>query len=202
MRPNPHPAVAILLALAVSGTAQASPEDNAARQPRFAAELAAGPLLGLERPIKGGSGGIAFGAGLGPFEAGLRAGAAYDAALAAGLVRIDLELGLGSGLRAIVGGLLPLGELALADPSASGETRVPVEAAPWPNRFGFAVAILDLPRPLLGARAFLDAELVYTDYRAAPTAPAAALVGAAAFAACVEATIALRLRWEFAPAHR
>lgn len=57
-------------------------------------------------------------------------------------------------------------------------------------------ASLDPARPALatlGSRASLDASLVYTDYRAPR---AASLAGAAAFAACVEGGIRLRLRWD------
>jgi hypothetical protein len=127
-----------------------------------------------------------------PFEAGLRAGAAYDLALGSGALRLDFELGLGGGLRAIVGGLVPFGELGLPDPSGLPSARIPVEAAPWPDRFGLAATIADLPWRALGARMSVDAELVYTAFR---LEGASALAGAAAFAAAVEARLALRFRW-------
>lgn len=136
MSPKTYQAFTLALALALGRAAIA--------QPGLIAELAAGPLLGIEHPLKGCSGGLLLGAAYGPFEAGLRASAAYDAGFDAALIFLDLELGLGSGLRAIVGGLLPLGELALADPSGGG-TSVPVEEGPWPNRFGLASTLLDLP---------------------------------------------------------
>jgi len=161
------------------------------------AELAAGPLIGIDSPFKGCSGSLLLGLAAKPFEAGLRAGLAYDTALQAGSLRLDFELGLGGGLRAIIGGLLPLGELGLSDP-LGGTLPVPLVAADWPDRLGLASTLFVLPRPLLGAQALVDAELVYTDYRfaqASAGSAAARLSGAAAFAAGVEACLGLRLRW-------
>ncbi len=161
------------------------------------AELSAGPLMGIDTPLKGCSGGLLLGFAARPFEAGLRAGLAYDAGLMSGSLRLDLELGLGGGLRAIVGGLVPLGEPSLGDP-LGGALPVPVVAADWPDRFGLATTLFVLPLRLLGAQALVDAELVYTDYRFAQAAAGSASVrlsGAAAFAAGVEASLALRLRW-------
>ena len=167
----------------------------------FFAELSSGPLIGIDRPLKGCSGSFLAGMALPPFEFGMRAGAAYDGALNIGLLRFDLEIGLGNGLRAIVGGLIPLGGLSLPDPAGGIDVRVPVTAAALPNRFGIASTLAELPWRALRARMAIDVELVYTDYRIAPqtgqvSLPAAqALSGAAAFAAGVEAAIALRMRW-------
>jgi len=137
-----------------------------------------------------------------PFEADLRAGMAYDNSLGIEELRLDFALGLGSGLRLLVGGLLPLGDIMLPDPKRDG-ARISVEAASWPNRFGFGVAIFESPWRLLAARLGLDAELVYTSYSLSKrdSREASSLVGAAAFAAGVEATIAFRLRWERRSTH-
>ena len=186
--------------------AAASPKANpivaatllAAPRLGFLAELSAGPSLGIDRPLKGCSGGILLGMAYHPFEAGIRAGAAYDAALDIGLLRFDLEIGLGSGLRLVVGGLLPLGELSLPGPSG---TAIPVTAAAWPDRFGIASTLVDLPWHVGRFSSAIDVELVYTDYHLSSpgggpsTAAAQALSGAAAFAAGVEVTVAVRLRW-------
>lgn len=159
------------------------------------AELSAGPILGLDAPLRGGTAGGAIGARLSPFEAGIRAAEAYDAALKCWDTRLDFELGLGSGLRAIIGGLLLPCGISLSD--SSGQTAsVAATAADWPNRFGIGATIAELFRiegikgggPAIG----LDAGIVYTSYRLEARN---ALTGAAAFAASVEASIALRFRW-------
>jgi hypothetical protein len=169
--------------------------DAEGRSPFLFAELSAGPLLGVDKPLKGGEGGALVGLRWEPFEAGLRAGAAYDGALEGGAFRLDLTLGLGQGLRAIVGALLPLGDLSLPAPDGSGTLRV--EPAGLPCRFGLGSTVAELHRRFFGARFQLCAELVYTAYRLAdaPTASTTSLAGAAAFAAGLEATLALRLRW-------
>jgi hypothetical protein len=193
---------AIVLA-AVFPLAALSPKaasTDEAPQSGFVAELSAGPLVGIDRPVKGCSLALMAGLAFPPFEAGIRAGAAWDAGLGAGLLRFDLEIGLGSGLRAVVGGLAPLGGLALPDP-AGGAIPVPVTVAAWPDRFGIASTLAQLPWRVLGAQLAIDVELVYTDYRlttragATSLSAAQALSGAAAFAAGVEATVAVRLRW-------
>jgi hypothetical protein len=191
----------ILLDLALSlclalGCVPAAIAAEGARSPRFLVELSAGPLLGIDEPLRGCEGSLALGIRLQPFEAGLRAGTAYDGRLQTGSFRLDLELGLGSGLRALIGALLPFGEAALPDPSGTG--LVPVTAGDWPNRFGFASTLFVLPRQLLRAQALIDAELVYTDYslpRGSAASAAGRLSGAAAFAAGIEAGLSLRLRW-------
>jgi hypothetical protein len=159
-------------------------------------ELAAAPLLGIELPLKG-----CFGSFLGsfviePFELGLGVGGAYEAALNAGSLRLDLSVALGSGLRAILGGLILFGEHALP---GAGDARVVAEASDWPNRFGIGASIVELPIKLLGARLGIDAQLVYNAYRLAEGSASngAALAGAAVFAASVEACVALRFRWDY-----
>jgi hypothetical protein len=190
-------AVSLILALgrALGPFPCAARPENAPWRPRLAAELSAGPLLGLDQPLRGASGDAFAGLRLSPFEAGIRAGGAYDSALKTGDLRFDFALGLGSGLRAIVGGLLLLREPTLRD-SSGHEAAVRATAADWPNRFGIAATIAELsPRPL-GARLGIDAEIVYTAFRVKAED---ALSGAAAFAASVEARLALRLRFGGAP---
>jgi hypothetical protein len=185
MARNPFRSLSVIIVLAAAAP-------TAPARPAIFVECSAGPLIGIDRPLKGCSGDMALAMALPPFEAGLRAGTAYDLALGSGALRLDIELGLGSGLRAIVGGLVPFGGLGLPDPSGLPGARIPVEAAPWPDRFGLGATIADLPWRALGARMSLDAELVYTAYC---LEGASALAGAAAFAAAVEARLALRFRW-------
>jgi hypothetical protein len=184
-----------MLAIAIAGGIGLSPlhaeAERASTGSLFFAELSASPLFGIDKPIKGCSLDILCGIGLSPFEAGIRAGGAYDAALHTGDLRLDLALGLGRDLRAIIGGLLLFNEPALPDPGGGG-ARLIARAADWPNRFGIAATIAETPWRPFGAALGIDTELVYTAYRVdAKTA----LSGAAAFAAGVEARIALRLRW-------
>ena len=155
------------------------------------AELSAGPLIGIDRPLRGCSLGIGLGFELEPFELMVRADTAYDFSLDSGALGLDAVIGLGSSLRAIVGGLIPFGQLSLPDPAGLG-ARVAVKAAPWPDRFGLGATIAGFPLKALRARLGIDAELVYTSYR---LEAASALSGAAAFAASVEARLALRLSW-------
>lgn len=162
------------------------------RRPSPYVEVSAGPLIGIDRPLKGCSGDLEVGLRLEPFEAEFRAGSAYDFSLASGALRLDLEIGLGSGLRAIVGGLLPFGALLLADPSAPEGARIAVRPGAWPDRFGLGATIAELPWRPLRARLGIEAELVYTAYS---LDAGDALSGAAAFAAAVEAKLALRFRW-------
>lgn len=167
--------------------AQSSPAGT-----RLFTELSASPLLGIDRPINGCSLDLLCALGLSPFEAGFRAGGAYDASLATCDLRLDLVLGLGRGLRAIVGGLVLFDRPPLSDPGG-GEARVIARIADWPNRFGIAATLAETPWRLFGAPLSIDTELVYTAYRVEART---ALSGAAAFAAGVEAKVALVLRWE------
>jgi hypothetical protein len=185
-------------------------------------ELSAGPILGIDLPLRGAALGLQAGLAAGPFEAGLRASLAYDASMGpsaaaalldASSLRIDLALGLGGGLRALVGGLVLLGEASLPLSSLSGPSlpagagagdgapRIAATAASWPNRFGLGATLARLPWKPLGAALSLEAELAYAAYRIdASSDPAAArLSGLAAFAAGIEASLALRLRWGDSP---
>jgi hypothetical protein len=191
MRPSPSLILALVTTLALGPSPCAAHPEKTPSRARFIAELSAGPLLGLDKPIRGSSLDAYAGMRFSPFEAGLRAAGAYDAALKTWGSRFDFALGLGSGLRAIVGGLLLFGEPSLPDSSGNDAT-IYATAADWPNRFGIGATIAELPLRPLGAALGLDAEIVYTAYRVKTEN---ALSGAAAFVAGVEAKLALRLRW-------
>jgi hypothetical protein len=189
--PSLAPILIVSLALAAAPPSQAAPSPEAPGA-RLFAELSAGPLFGLDRPLRGCSLDALVGLSLAPFEAGIGAAGAYDAALDSWDMRFDLELGLGSGLRAIVGGLLLWGEPALPDPGG-GDARIASAASDWPNRFGIAATIAELPWRPLGAALGIDARLLYTSYRVEAKT---ALSGAAAFVAGVEAALGFRIRFE------
>ena len=119
-------------------------------------------------PFKGCSGELLARPRAAPFEAGIRAGGAYDTSLGLGRTCAStLELGLGSGLRAIVGGLLLFGALSLPDRREATERASPVDGG------GLARPLRPRPRrsptswQALRARVGIDAELVYTAYRLA-----------------------------------
>ena len=190
MRRSHITTAALRAALAASILAGAAAMSTQAEVPRpsFFGELTAGPLFGLDRPLRGCSGELAAGFALAPFELGIGAGGAYDAALATGDLRFDHAVGLGSGLRAILGCLLVFGEPTLP----GGDGSVAATFGDWPNRFGLAATIAELPFRIFGARPSIETELVYTVYR---VKEATALTGAPAFAAGVEASLALELRW-------
>jgi hypothetical protein len=184
-----------LIALALCAVLGA-PASQARAEARFVAELSAAPLFSLSKPLRGCAGSALAGISYAPFEAALRAGGSYDAGFETGTMRFDFVAGLGTGLRAIVGCLLLFDEPILP---GSGESGAHVSSGPvdWPNRFGLGTTLFDLPLRHrgreVGLKLALDAELMYTSYRVdAKTA----LTGAAAFAAGVEASLALRLRWE------
>jgi len=160
-------------------------------------ELDAGPLLGLDEPLRGASGGVMLGLGLGQLGLGLSSHAAYDRTLDFVSISLDLGAEIGDGLRIIVGGVLPLTSATL-DPEGAA---LPLTAANWPSRFGLATRLIDSNRGLLGSRFRISAEIVYTAYRVeeeeAQTAKAA-LSGARAFAACIEIRITAALAWNVA----
>ena len=184
--------LALVIALVIAGAQHQAEAESAPPRAQAIIELSAGALFSIDRPLRGCSGEALVGIGLAPFEAGIRAGGAYDASWDKGDLRFDFILGLGSGMRAIVGGLLLFGESALPDPGGAGAL-VSAGVADWPNRFGIGATLAQLPWRFLGAEIDIDSELVYTAYRVEAET---ALSGTAAFAAGVEAKLALRLRWE------
>jgi len=192
---TPRIAQAAESAQAIQTAPEAAPTPERSRErPRLVAELGAGPMIGLDSPIRGAEAGFLLGLGWGPVEAGLRAGAALDRALECASVRLDLELGLGGGLRVLVGGVVPLARPVLEPDGAA----LPLEASGWPCRFGLAATIAELPAGPFGSRVVARAELAYSAYRVAGDAASsakAALSGAAAFAACVEICATVSLAW-------
>lgn len=176
--------------LAARPPARADQGPQPAAGPRLVFEAGASPLFSLGPPFRGGELSALCGLASRPFELGLRAAAAYDTGLSSWQARLDLCLGLGSGLRAIVGGLMLFGEPAL--PGGEDDAKLAATGTDWPNRFGIGARLMELGAPVLGGRAGLGAELVYTSYRLIAKS---ALSGAAAFAAGVEAKLELRIRW-------
>jgi hypothetical protein len=192
---------AAVLAAAAPLYAAAADEDRRAVETRpsqdffITLELDAGPLLDLDKPLRGASGGLSLGIGRGPLGLGLSSHAAYDSALDSASIRIDLGVEIGGGARIIVGGVLPLTSATL-DPNGAA---LPLEVPRWPGRFGLASRIVDSKRGLFGSRFCVSAEIVYTAYRAADEAAhtsQAALAGAEAFAACIEIYISAALAWK------
>jgi hypothetical protein len=212
MRQNRDTIIILATALALGAALRAAaaqeperPDSEGGRGLRPFVELSAGPLIGLDKPLRGAAADLLVGLRISPFEAGLRAAGAYDSGLKVWDARFDIELGLGGGLRAIVGGLLLPGGPTLED-SSGNEAAARAAPRDWPNRFGIAVALAELiPGDRVAARGdaggdarargpslSLDAELVYASYRVEAEN---ALSGAAAFAAGVEARVMLVLRW-------
>jgi hypothetical protein len=195
----------ILLAVALAAASRLASASEAARagsdgddgtenRPRLMAELGCGPLIGIDSPLRGASAGLLVGLGWGPLEAGLRAGAAFDRSLGSASVRLDLELGLGGGMRVVVGGLVPLAPPVLEPEGAA----IALEAPGWPCRFGLSAEIAELPFGHAGSRVAAFAEIVYCAYRVSDGSAAeaaSALSGAAAFAACVEVSATISIAW-------
>jgi hypothetical protein len=183
----------VLAALLAAAKVPVPALEAAPERPRFLAELGIGPIIGLDAPLRGASAGLLVGMGWGPVEAGLRAGAAYDRLLGSASLRLDLELGLGGGMRIVAGGIVPLSPAVLEPEGAA----LPLEAAAWPSRFGLSARMAELPRGPFGSRLVASASMIYTAYRVTGGADsaAAALSGAAAFAACVEVDATISLEW-------
>jgi hypothetical protein len=185
--------LAMAATLLAAANARAPAQDSAPERPRIVAELGAGPIIGLESPLRGASAGLLVGLEWGRLEAGLRAGAAYDRALGSASLRLDLELGLGGGLRVVAGGIIPLSPAVLEPEGAA----LPLDAAAWPSRFGLSSRLVELDRGPFGSRVAASASMIYSAYRVAcgRDEAAAALSGAAAFAACVEVGATISLEW-------
>ncbi|MDA8426668.1 MAG: hypothetical protein M0Z80_11080 [Treponema sp.] len=114
----------------------------------FAAELGAGPLVGLDRPLRGGELSAALlldlGSALGPGYAGLMPGleavVLYDLSFQAAAACADLVFSLGSELRFALGCEAPLGGAALSVDGAS----LALAAGAWPNRFAVTALLGEL----------------------------------------------------------
>jgi hypothetical protein len=190
-----NPKTALIAAALLSASVRLATAAQAEQpRPRFSAELAAGPIVGLDTPLRGGAAGLLVALAWGPVEAGLRASAAIDRTLDSASARLDLELGLGGGMRIVVGGIVPISKPFLEPEGAA----LPLEAAPWPCRFGLSARIADLAPGPFGSRVAVFAGMVYSAYRVAADASSAAraaLSGAEAFAACVEVSATIALEW-------
>ena len=186
------------------GKAAASPAPVQA--PPYYLEFLAGPTLGLDRVLRGGS--AALGAGfappcLGGLGLGARAEAAYDAGLRAFIGRAELLLALGPGLALGLGAELPLGELSLREPRSGCGIRL--EPAALPSRFSLEALVAEGKARGGGKpRAGLSAELAWSAYRALGVEPegegalpslAEALSAESGFAAGLSCALRLRLAW-------
>ncbi len=169
-----------LLALAATAALACAPA--LAAPPALLLEIEAGPMIGMDRLLRGGRAAACVGVEAGGIAAALRAALSFDASLGSFFVQAGLVLGLGGRTRLEIGQEFPLGAPALA--AAGGPWAL--EPAGWPNAFALSVALggpegagtegASRARPRLEAAA----ELSYVAYRVAGTAAAGATAGAAA----------------------
>jgi hypothetical protein len=196
----------------------------ARKAPIFAAELGAGPLVGLDRPLRGGELSAALlldlGGALGPGFSGLMQGieaaALYDISFQATILCADIVFYLGPELRLLAGCEMPLGSAAL---DADGVS-LALNPGSWPNRFAVSVLLGRLgcgpetpqAAPLAvspaasaaqslgrGPRFSIEAEFGWSSYRLADQASATRLQtaqsGIRGFSAGFRLGTVLRLRW-------
>ncbi|HET7839188.1 MAG TPA: hypothetical protein VFL04_05470 [Rectinemataceae bacterium] len=160
-------------------------------------ELRAGPWLGLDRPLRGGS--LAAGAslGLGGVVPGLRARMDYDSSLGSLIAGAELSLGFGNEIALVLGGELPLGALSLETDGA----RIALTPRSWPNRFGIAAVLAEIaPRRAGRPGLCLETELSWSAYGyaddAQPGLGPEAASGVAGFSAGFRAFLGLVLSWK------
>jgi len=175
-----------LLALAAAAALACAPA--LAAPPALLLEIEAGPMIGMDRLLRGGRAAACMGVEADGIAAALKAALSFDASLGSFFVQAGLVLGLGGRTRLEIGREFPLGSPSLA--VAGG--RCPLEPLGWPNAFVLAVALggrgaaRDEPRAgtegasRAGPRLEAAAELSYVAYRVAGTAAAGATAGAAA----------------------
>jgi hypothetical protein len=200
----------IVTAAGLVGRAGASPLSRA-----LSLELAAGPLIGLDRALRGAA--LALELGLAPaallekgeseqLALGCRAELAYDRSLESWQADYALCLALGRSLSLELGGELPISQASLdAGSSASGGTRLALAPLAFPGRFVAAATIAELAparaedgRFLERPRLLLEARLGWTAYEALGLKGEAEdpeLSGAAGFSAGLVAGLFLALRW-------
>ena len=175
----------------------------------LACELGAGPIVGLDRPLRGGEISAALlldlGSALGPGYAGLMPGleaaVLYDLSFRAVVACADFVFSLGPELRFGLGCEAPLGSAALDADGAA----LALAAGTWPNRFAVTALLGELGdaqgggAELGGPRVSLEAELGWSAYRLADASTAgrlaAAQSGIRGFAAGFRMGTLLRLRW-------
>lgn len=162
--------------------------------PLLLAIFSAGPLLGLEAPLRGLSATAGLRAAWGGFAPGLRLGLRWDGALAAPIAEAQLLLALGPELALFAGADLPLATLRPFE----GDERA-LEAAELPSRVGLSARLLGLSRPERGEEGLdLEAELAFSRLRPKPGAGegadlAAYLAGPGGFSLGLTAALRLRL---------
>jgi hypothetical protein len=208
--PRRHLALFSLLVLLSSGKAAAAPLLQS-----LCLGIAAGPLLGLDRALRGGA--LSLDAGLSPaalfkdesgdrLVLGGRAELSYDSCLEAWQADCALYLALGPDLRLELGGLVPLSPASIE--GSPGRERIGLGPRLFPSSFVAAATIAELaparPAAGKGARFFerprvvLEARLGWTAYEARGLEGEEAdpaLTGEAGFAAGLVAGLFVALRW-------
>ncbi|MGO8695652.1 MAG: hypothetical protein ACLQMF_18475 [Rectinemataceae bacterium] len=186
----------------------------------LAFELGAGPLLGLDRPLRGAELsatllldlGAAFGPGFSGLAQGVEAAALYDMSFQATILCADIVFYLGPEIRLLAGFETPLGPAAI---DADG-TSLALEPGPWPNRFAVSALLGRLGGsepsretargsgtarrpPERRPRFSIEAEFGWSSYRLADQTSATRLQtarsGIRGFAAGFRLDTVLRLRW-------
>ncbi len=174
----------------------------------FQAEILAGPVVGLERALRGGR--FALGMGYAPRGLGLgaRAGIDYDASFGAWIGQAELRLLFGPDLALGLGAELPFGDLLLLEPRSGA--RLALGPAAIPMRFSLETTAIELkPAPSRAKggqepRFFLAGELSWSAYRllgatdgaGGPAPPLAGLLAPeSGFAAGLRLGLCLRLAW-------
>jgi hypothetical protein len=215
MIPRLKPLILLMVAAAgLVGGAAASPLSRA-----LSLELAAGPLIGLDRALRGGA--LALGLGLAPaalleeregehLALGGRAELSYDRSLESWQADYALCLALGRSLSLELGGELPISQASLdAGGGVSGGSakgaRLALAPLAFPSRFVAAATIVELARARAEEGRFperprlvLEARLGWTAYEARGREGEAEdpeLSGAAGFSAGLVAGLFLALRW-------
>jgi hypothetical protein len=200
----------IIIAAILPGGAGASPLTQA-----LSLELAAGPLIGLDRALRGGA--LALELGFAPaallekgegdhLSLGGRAELSYDQSLESWQADYALCLALGSELCLELGGELPISQASVG--TASGGSRLGLAPLAFPSRFVAAATIAELARARAPGeeegrffgrpRVILQARLGWTAYEARGLEGEGGdpeLSGAAGFSAGLVAGLFIALRW-------
>lgn len=193
----------LILSLALSAAAFASP---------LSFGLGLGPLIGLDRALRGGALSLELGIEPAAFlgrpgsEAsrglglGARAELSYDSSLESWQAAYALFLALGPDLRLEAGGGLPLSPASMAEPSSGA--RFSLSPLPFPSRFAFEATIAEIGPPPGGEevrspRLLVLARLGWAAYEAAAEGAVVSpeISGSAGFAAGLLAGLLLELEW-------
>lgn len=170
----------------------------------FAFEIGAGPLIGLDRPLRGGavSAGLfldlgrVFGRSFRGIEQGVEAAALYDLSFRAAAARADLTLCMGPELRVRLGYELPLGRATLL---ADGAT-LSIKPGAAPNSFAICALLGAFGEAGAGGPRFsVEAEFGWSAYRLADPGSASATrtvqSGISGFASGFRLGAIARARW-------